>query len=298
MKTGFIGLGAMGWPMASRLHAAGLLTGVFNRSGARAHEFEAATGCAVASSVSELAALCDCAVLCVTADEDVLARVGELAASMRPGDLVIDCSTVSADTARAAHEKLARAGIGFLDCPVSGGTEGAGIGSLAIMVGGSKHDFARAQAILEILGARIAHMGPAGAGQATKAINQVMVAGINQTVTEALAFARAEGLPIDKVVDTLGAGAASSWFLAHRGKTMVAGEYPLGFKVSLHRKDLEICRSMAAAHGANLPLVEMTLLHYRRLVEHGHADQDISSLYTLKHKLFAGRDERKSSKNG
>lgn len=286
MKTGFVGLGAMGWPMASRLKAAGLLQGVFNRSHERAERFASENVCAAPASIALLAADCECMVLCLPADEDVLTQVAEIAANMAKGGLVIDCSTVSAETARAAAAQLDEAGIGFLDCPVSGGTEGAKNGSLAIMVGGSAADFARAQPVLNALGKHISHMGASGAGQATKAINQVMVAGIAQTVTEALAFAHAEGLPIDKVVNTLGGGAAGNWFLAHRGETMVAGKFPLGFKVSLHRKDLEICRAMAARHGASLPMVEMTLVHYRRLIDQGHADSDISSLYTLKQQLF------------
>ena len=286
MKTGFIGLGAMGWHMAGRLHDAGLLHQVFNRSRERAERFASEHACGAQDSVALLAKACDCVVLCLPADRDVLDQVAEIASSMRRGGLVIDCSTVSAETAREASALLAEAGIGFLDCPVSGGTEGAKKGTLAIMVGGSEEDFARALPVLDAMGTNVTHMGPGGCGQSTKAINQVMVAGVAQTVSEAMAFAQAEGLPIDKLVSTLGGGAASNWFLAHRGETMVAGEYPLGFKVSLHQKDLEICRSMAARHGATLPMVEMTLLHYRRLIDQGHANSDISSLYTIKQQLF------------
>lgn len=280
----------MGVHMARRLSAAGFLAGVFSRTRERAEQFAREVECEAPASVAELARSSDCIVLCLPADEDVLHQVAAIAASMRPGGLVIDCSTVSAETARTAFGQLQAAGIGFLDCPVSGGTEGAKNGALAIMVGGSETDFSRALPILGAMGTKITHMGPSGAGQATKAINQVMVAGVAQTVSEAMAFAHAEGLPIDKVVSTLGGGAASNWFLAHRGETMVAGEYPLGFKVSLHRKDLEICRAMAARHGASLPMVEMTLLHYRRLIDDGHADSDISSLYTLKQQLFAAEE--------
>ncbi len=278
--------------MARRLHDAGLLQSVMNRTPSVAHTFADETGCRAASSPADLAAHCDCVMLCVSADQDVLELVAELATSMRTGGLVIDCSTVSAATARSAAQLLAEHGIGFLDCPVSGGTEGARDGTLAIMAGGTEKDFARGLPVLECVGKRITLMGPAGAGQATKAINQVMVAGINQTVTEALAFAVAENLPLEKVVDTLGGGAAANWFLAHRGKTMVRDQFPLGFKVSLHRKDLEICRQMAAEHDANLPIVEMTLLHYRRLIENGHGDDDISSLYTLKRTLFGKQGDR------
>lgn len=286
MKTGFIGLGAMGWHMAARLAHAGFLHGVFNRSPERARQFADSYGCDAPADVTSLAAACECLVLCLPADEDVLQVCRQIASGMTAGGLVIDCSTVSADTARAAAAALAEVGLKFLDCPVSGGTEGAKNGQLAIMAGGAEDDYLRAAPVLSALGSNISHMGPAGAGQSTKAINQVMVAGIAQTVTEALAFARAENLPIDKVVSTLGAGAAGNWFLRHRGETMVAGRFPLGFKVSLHRKDLEICRAMAARHGAALPMVEMTLLHYKRLMEQGHGNSDISSLFTLKQQLF------------
>lgn len=283
----------MGKHMARRLHDAGFLQSVMNRTHAVAESFAAETGCHAATSLDALAERCECIMLCVSADQDVLDLVTGLSQYLPAGSLVIDCSTVSAATARKAAGMLEAKSIGFLDCPVSGGTEGARDGTLAIMAGGTPEDFSRGLPVLESVGRRVTHMGPAGAGQATKAINQVMVAGINQTVTEALAFAAAEGLPLDQVVDTLGAGAAGNWFLAHRGKTMVRDQFPLGFKVSLHRKDLEICRQMAAEHGARLPLVEMTLLHYGRLIEQDHGDDDISSLFTLKRLLF----EKRSAKN-
>ncbi len=298
MKPGFIGLGAMGWPMALRLHQAGWLRGVYNRSSQRAEAFQAETGCAAFLSTRDLARHCDAVILCVSGDQDVLTNVNEIATSMDSGGLVIDCSTTSAATARSACETLGQRAIAFLDCPVSGGTEGAQQGSLAIMAGGSAKDFERARPLLAALGSRMTLMGPAGAGQAAKAINQVMVAGINQTVSEAMAFAAAEGLPIERVVSTLSSGAAGNWFLAHRGETMVRGEFPLGFKVSLHRKDLEICKAMAARHGVTLPMVEMTLLHYRRLLGKGHADSDISSLYTLKRGLFENAAKKKAAGNG
>ena len=288
-KTGFIGLGAMGYPMAMNLHKAGLLTAAYNRTFAKAEALAKETGCLAARDISALAKHCDAVVMCVSADQDVLEVVDALAGSLKNGSLVIDCSTVSAETARSAAERLAKHAVGFLDCPVSGGTEGARHGTLAIMCGGDEKAFARAQPVLAALGKRIVHMGPAGAGQATKAVNQIAVAGIAQAVTEALAFAEAEGLPLDKVIDVVGSGAGGSWFLSHRGPSMVRGEYPLGFKVALHRKDLDICQRMAAARGAQLPVVEMTQVHYRRLMDAGHGDEDISSLFRLKRALFAGK---------
>lgn len=277
----------MGYPMALNLHKAGLLAAVFNRTHVRAEALAKETGCAAAKSIADLAQRCDSVVLCVSADADVLAVVDALAPALKPGSLVMDCSTVSAATAREAAARLAKHDIDFLDCPVSGGTEGAKHGTLAMMCGGEESVFARAQPILTVLGQRIVLMGPVGAGQATKAVNQIAVAGIAQAVTEALAFAEAEGLPLQQVIDVVGSGAAGAWFLSHRGPNMLRGEYPLGFKVALHDKDLGIVQQMAAAHGVQLPVVEMTRVHYRRLMETGHGDEDISTLFRLKHALFA-----------
>ncbi|HKT30988.1 MAG TPA: NAD(P)-dependent oxidoreductase [Gammaproteobacteria bacterium] len=286
LKTGFIGLGAMGYPMALNLHKAGLLTAVYNRTPAKAAALAKATGCTAATSIAELAKHCDALMICVTADQDVLEVVAALTGKLKRGALVMDCSTVSAASAREAARRLAQHGVEFLDCPVSGGTEGAKHGTLAIMCGGDERAFHRAQPILNALGQRIVRMGPVGAGQATKAVNQIAVAGIAQAVTEALAFAEAEGLPLAKVIEAIGGGAAGSWFLSHRGPSMVEGRYPLGFKVSLHDKDLGIVQQMAATRGVQLPVVEMTRVHYRRLLQAGHGDEDISALFRLKRQLF------------
>lgn len=286
MKTGFIGLGAMGYSMARNLHKAGLLTGVYNRSEAKAAAFTSETAVPAAKSVAELAKKVEAVVTCVSADADVLAVVEILADNLPEGALVIDCSTVSAETAHKAAARLAERNIGFLDCPVSGGTEGAKHATLAIMCGGSEQDFQRAKPVLEAMGQNIALMGPVGSGQATKAVNQIAVAGVNQAIAEALAFAKAHGLDMNKVINVVGGGAAGSWMLANRGPNMARNEYPLGFKVRLHEKDLKICQAMASKFDVQLPIVEMTLLHYRRLVSQGHGDEDVSSLFRLKDALF------------
>jgi 3-hydroxyisobutyrate dehydrogenase len=287
MKTGFIGLGAMGLPMARNLARAGLLQGAWNRHAERALSLAAETGTRAYASPAALAAACDAIILCVSADADVLEIVAALAPSLAAGKLVIDCSTVSADTARQAAALLAPAGVGFLDCPVSGGVEGARAGTLAIMCGGEPADFDRARPVLEAMGRTVTRLGPTGFGQATKATNQIMCAGIIQAVAEAMAFAKAEGLPLDRLIETLGQGAGSSWYFVHRAPNMVHGSYPPGFRVRLHEKDLRICRDMAARHGVQLPVIEMTLLHYRRLIEQGHGDEDISTIFRLKDALFA-----------
>jgi 3-hydroxyisobutyrate dehydrogenase len=207
--------------------------------------------------------------------------------AIRPGTIVIDCSTVAAGTAREAAAKLATRGADFLDSPVSGGVEGARDGTLAIMVGGKSDAFGRAAPVLQAMGRTVTHFGPSGAGQAAKATNQIMCAGIIQAVAEAMAFAKAEGLPLDRLVDTLGKGAGSSWYFVNRAPNMVRGSYPAGFRVRLHDKDLRICRDMAARHGTRLPVVETTLAHYARLIAQGHGDEDISTIFRLKDELFA-----------
>jgi 3-hydroxyisobutyrate dehydrogenase len=290
MRAGVAGLGAMGLPMARNLHRAGLLAGAWNRTTAKAEALSAETGVPAASSLEALASACDVIVTCVSADEDLLQVVDALAGGLRPGAVVIDCSTVAASTARDAAARLAACGADFLDCPVSGGTEGAQAGTLSIMAGGDTAVLERVRPVLEAIGGSIAHMGPVGAGQAAKATNQIMVAGINQAVTEALAFGRAQGLPMERLIAALEKGAAGNWFLSRRGPTMIRGEFPLGFKVALHAKDLEICRRMAGELGVRLPVVEMTLLHYARLPEQS-AEEDISALFRVKSDMFSQRDD-------
>jgi len=202
---------------------------------------------------------------------------------------VLDCSTVSAETARTAAARLATRGAEFLDCPVSGGVEGARDGKLAIMCGGHPLAFERAQSVLGVLGRTVAWFGESGAGQAAKATNQIMCAGIIRAVGEAMAFAQAQGLPLQKVVDTLGQGAGSSWYFVHRAPNMIEGSYPPGFRVRLHEKDLRICRDMAAALGVSLPVVDEMLEEYAELIRRGHGDEDISAVYRLKHELFTQR---------
>jgi 3-hydroxyisobutyrate dehydrogenase len=285
LRVGFAGLGAMGLPMARNLHRAGLLAAAWNRTAAKAAALAAETGVPAAATAAQLAAQCDVVVTCVSADQDLLEVIAAMAPALRAGAVVVDCSTVAAETARTAAARLAEVGAGFLDCPVSGGTEGAAAGTLSIMAGGDAAHLQQARPALEAMGGTIVHMGPVGAGQAAKATNQIMVAGINQAVTEALAFGRAQGLPMEQLIAALEKGAAGNWFLSKRGPTMIRGEFPLGFKVGLHAKDLEICRRMAADLGVKLPVVEMTLLHYDRLPEHS-AEEDISALFRLKSDMF------------
>ena len=276
----------MGVGMARNLAKAGLLHGLWNRSADKAHALGAETGAHIAADPAALAADNDVVVICVSADADVLGVVDALLPGAHPGLIVIDCSTVSAGAAREASARLARRGAAFLDCPVSGGVEGARDGILAIMCGGTAEAFEAARPVLEAMGRTITHMGPTGYGQSTKATNQIMCAGVIQAVAEAMAFAKAEGLPLEKVIETLGKGAGSSWYFVNRAPFMARGSFPAGFRVRLHDKDLGICHDMAAVHGVELPVVEVTRGHYRQLMESGHGDEDISTIFQLKDAMF------------
>jgi 3-hydroxyisobutyrate dehydrogenase len=284
MKTGVIGLGAMGAPMTRNLHRAGYLEAVWNRSRDKAEQLSTELGVRVAESPAALAADCELLVLSVSADDDLLQVVRALSPGLHPGCVLVDTSTVSRETAIRAAALAHPAA--FLDAPVSGGIEGARQGMLAMMVGGEATVIERIMPVLDSIAGRIEHMGPVGAGQATKAVNQVMAAGINQAVTEALAFATALQLPLDRVIDVVGTGAAGNWFLDHRGASMTAGQFDPGFRVALHHKDMVICRQMAECFDVALPVVEMSLIHYRRLMEAGYGDEDISALFREKLALF------------
>jgi 3-hydroxyisobutyrate dehydrogenase len=286
--VGFAGLGAMGRGMVRNLHKAGLLTTLWNRTPERSAELAVELGVTQAPDPAALAARSEIIVICVSADADVLAVVDALLPGLRAGSIVIDCSTVGADTAREAARRVGARSASFLDAPVSGGVEGARDGTLAIMVGGPEPAFERAQPVFAAMGRTTTRFGDNGAGQAAKATNQIMCAGIIQAVAEAMAFARAEGLPLMPLIETLGKGAGSSWYFVHRAPNMVRNAYPAGFRVRLHEKDLKICREMAARHGVALPVIETTLADYRELIAQGHGDEDISTIFRLKDELFTG----------
>ena len=282
MKAGFIGLGAMGMPMARNIAKTGQLAAVWNRTRVVAEDLARDLGVACALSPAELANQVDVVLICVSADSDLLAVVDSLLPGLNTGKIVIDHSTVSAETAHRAAEITRNTGADFLDAPVTGGVEGAKNGTLSIMVGGKPETLEKARPILEAESSRIVHMGEVGSGQATKAVNQIMCAGINQAVTEALAFGAAQGLDLDKVIEAVGGGAAGNWFLDKRGPTMAKGTFAPGFKLALHHKDLKICLETAKKLGLSVPLSEMTLKDYAELIGQGFGDEDISALYRLK----------------
>jgi 3-hydroxyisobutyrate dehydrogenase len=286
LQVGFLGLGAMGAPMAKNLHRAGLLHSVWNRSADKARSLATELGICAPDSLAEFARPLDAVVVCVSADADVREVIEGMAPGLGKGSLVIDCSTVSADTARWAEDFLAERGVQFIDAPVSGGVEGAQKATLAIMCGGTPEAFDAAKPVLAAMGKTVEHFGPCGSGQATKATNQIMCAGIIRACAEAMAFAGAHNLPLERVVNTLGAGAGSSWYFVHRAPNMVRGSYPAGFRVRLHAKDLGICRDMAARLGVHLPVVDSMLAEYAELIALGYGDEDISATHRLKQALF------------
>lgn len=287
-EAGFAGLGAMGAPMARHLHRAGHLAAVWNRSAGKARALADELGVAAPATPAELAASCDVVFLCVSADDDVLSMIEASRPGLRSASIVIDTSTVAPATARKAAAMVAECGGTFLDAPLTGGVEGARNGTLSVLVGGDEAAFARMRPLLETFGKRVTRFGEVGAGQATKAVNQVMVAGIAEAVCEALALAARLGLDTDAVIDTLGNGAAASWFLDKRGRSMLAGEFATGFKLRLLHKDLGILQAMARELGAHLPTVDAARADYAQLLDTGHGDEDISALIRLKHRLAGG----------
>lgn len=281
LKAAFIGLGAMGAPMAGHLHAKGYLSAVGNRSQAKADALAKDYG-VDAPDLASIAASCQVIALCVSADDDVIGVVQALLPTLKQGTIVIDHSTVAPATAKKAAALLADAGGLFLDAPVSGGVEGARNGKLSIMVGGDAEVLERARPVLEAYGARITHMGPVGSGQATKAVNQVLVAGIAHAVTEGLALGEALGLEAERLIPTLAAGAAGNWFLEKRGETMLRNEFSVGFKLALLHKDLGIVRGIAQEAGTDRTIIEQSLADFSQLMAQGYGDDDISALIRLK----------------
>lgn len=282
MHVGFIGLGAMGSGMARNVAKTGLLQCVFNRTRSTAEQLARELEIANPPSIASLAAQVDVILLCVAADDDVQEVIEAIAATVKPDSVVIDLSTVDRDTAIQAAALLAKQQAAFLDAPVSGGVEGAINGTLSMMVGGDTATLEKVRPVLEAMTRSIVYMGKTGSGQSTKAVNQIMAAGINQAVTEALAFANAQGLPMEKVIDVVAAGAAGNWFLQHRGPSMIKDTYAPGFKLALHYKDLKICKRMADKAALSTKILDLTLADYEQLLAEGHGHEDISTLFRLK----------------
>jgi 3-hydroxyisobutyrate dehydrogenase len=279
-RVGFIGLGTMGAAMAGHVAGAGYPLTVWNRTPGRASSLVAA-GARQAETPAALAAESDVIVVCVSDSpdvEEVLFGSAGAAEGVRDGSLVVDCSTVAPSTARSAAERLVGRDVGFVDAPVSGGSEGAQKATLTIFCGGDPANVERARPVLSTMGRTITHVGPVGAGQAVKAVNQVILAGTYLGVAEGIVLAMKAGLDVKQVVEALGGGAAQSWVLANRSGRMIDNDYPLGFKVSLHLKDLGIALDMARELGADLPIAALCADIERELVAGDHAGEDMSAV--------------------
>ena len=290
MRTGVIGLGTMGSAMAQNIERGGMLVAAWNRTRERTAGLLQDESLLL-DNAEQVAASSDLLLLSLSRDADVMEVAQAVLPKLRPGSVVIDTSTVSSVTAVKLSEMLAANKVDFLDCPVSGGAEGARNATLSIMVGGCDKVLARARPVLELISRSIVHVGGVGTGQATKAVNQVMAAGINQAVTEALALGQALNLDMDKVIAAVSSGAAANWFLDHRGASMLDGSFVPGFKLKLHAKDLDIARSLAVSAGLSLPMLEKTLQDYAELINQGCGDDDISTLFRLK-KLPKDKDDK------
>ena len=279
-RIAFLGLGTMGAAMAANLARAGFHVSAWNRTPGRAPEL-AKLGVETASNPAEAAADAEIVVICVSNTPDVEAILfGQdgVAGGARAGTLIIDCSTIAPSGSWDFAARLKEHGLSMVDAPVSGGSEGAKNATLTIFVGGEEDDFERARPVLEALGRTITHVGPIGAGQAVKAVNQVILAGTYLGVAEGIVLAIKAGLDVQQVVEALGGGAAQSWVLANRSGRMIDNDYPLGFKVALHRKDLGIALELAAKVGAVLPVSALAAQLESGLIAGGHADDDMSAL--------------------
>ena len=283
MRVAVIGLGTMGAPMAGHLLAAGHEVTVHNRTRSR-EEPLAEAGARRAESPAAAAAHAEAVLTCVSDTPDlehILLGPGGVAEGLAAGGVIVDCSTVSPAATAQLAATLRERGIGLVDAPVSGGSEGAQKGTLTIFCGGTEADVATVTPILEAIGSRITHLGPSGAGQVAKAVNQVMIAGTYASVGEGIALAEAAGLPLPELVEALSAGAAASWVLQNRSGNMVADSYPLGFKLALHRKDLGIALDEAARSGLPMDVAALVAEQEDALMAGGHGDEDVSALARL-----------------
>jgi 3-hydroxyisobutyrate dehydrogenase len=279
-RIGFIGLGTMGGHMVANLRKAGFEVTVWNRTPGKAAALIEA-GAREVATPADVARASDIVCTCVSDTPDVeavLFGADGATEGLAAGALVIDYSTISPGATADVAARLAARGIGFVDAPVSGGSEGARLGTLTIMAGGEPADVERARPVLLATGTTITHFGPAGSGQAVKAVNQVVIAGVYLAVAEGMVLAMKAGLDPQAVVAALGGGVAGSWILANRSARMVGNDYPLGFRTRLHLKDLGIALELAQSLGVVLPVSALAAQLESGLVARGYGDEDMSNL--------------------
>jgi 3-hydroxyisobutyrate dehydrogenase-like beta-hydroxyacid dehydrogenase len=285
VKVGWIGLGAMGAPMAGHLAAAGHQVTVYNRTPSKVDAWITRHGHTSAATPAGAAANAELAMVCVGNDDDVRAvTLGEDGAltTLARGSILVDHTTTSAGLARELSRASAERGVGFVDAPVSGGQAGAEQGRLTVMCGaGDAEVFEAARRVIGAYAAKCERMGPAGAGQLTKMVNQICIAGVVQGLAEAVDFAQRAGLDTAQVFDVIGKGAAQSWQMDNRAATMAAGEFDFGFAVEWMRKDLGFCLEEAARIGSRLPVTALVDQFYAQVVQRGGQRWDTSSLVHL-----------------
>jgi len=284
MKLAFLGLGVMGYPMAGHLARAGHDVTVYNRSNAKAAKWVEAHGGRSAATPAAAAKGAEIVMMCVGNDDDVRAVAagadGALS-GMAKGTILVDHTTASAEVAREVHEAATKLGVAFLDAPVSGGQAGAENGKLTIMVGGDAPAFARAESVLATYARAVTLMGGVGSGQLTKMVNQICIAGLVEGLSEGIHFAMRAGLDAERVLDVISKGAAQSWQMENRGKTMIADKFDFGFAVDWMRKDLSICLAEARRNGAMLPVTAVVDQLYGQVQARGGGRWDTSSLIRL-----------------
>ena len=277
-RVAFLGLGVMGFPMAGHLAKAGHAVTVYNRSPAKAEAWVAAHGGARADTPAEAAKDADFVFMCVGNDDDVRQVAGAALPGMAPGAVLVDHTTASAGVAREMADLAAGKGLSFLDAPVSGGQAGAENGVLTIMVGGDAAAFDRTKPVMDAYGRSVVRMGDSGAGQLTKMVNQICIAGLLQGLSEALAFAQKAGLDAGKAVEVISKGAAQSWQMDNRAATMLADRFDFGFAVDWMRKDLGIVLGEARSNGAAVPVTALVDQFYADVQAMGGGRWDTSSL--------------------
>ena len=280
MKIAFLGLGVMGYPMAGHLQAKGHTVTVYNRTTAKAEAWVAQHGGALGKTPADAVRDADMVMMCVGNDNDLL-EVGSAAiAAMKSATILVDHTTASADVARKLYAEAKQKGVQFIDAPVSGGQAGAEKGQLTVMCGGDQAAFDQAKPVIDCYAKATTLMGAPGAGQLTKMVNQICIAGLVQALAEGLAFAEKAGLDGNLVLDVISKGAAQSWQMENRGKTMLKREFNFGFAVDWMRKDLGICMSEATRNGAKLPLTAAIDAFYAEVQAAGGKRFDTSSLIT------------------
>lgn len=281
-RVAFIGLGVMGFPMAGHLARSGLDVTVYNRTARREHQWTSEYGGRTAPTPAKAAENADVVLACVGRDSDVLevtrGKDGAFQA-MREGSVFVDHTTASASLARELSKAADQGKFGFVDAPVSGGEQGAKNGQLTIMCGGRRTDYEKVEAVIRTYARQLKRMGDAGAGQLTKMVNQICIAGVLQGLAEGLSFARAAGLDPEAVVEVVSKGAAQSWQMENRHKTMLAGHYDHGFAVEWMRKDLAICLEEARRNGSSLPATALVDQFYAEIENMGGRRWDTSSLF-------------------